>query len=299
MDKKDEVREFLIARRASIAPEQAGLPSGSTERRVPGLRRDEVAQLAGVSTDYYTKLERGSAKLNRASDGVLDAIARALCLTDVERDHLYFLARNTPARRSRPVEHAEWLASVRRVVNGMAVPALAYTAGTDIVAANPLGRALFAQVLESDRPNLARYTFLDSRAQTFFVDWPLACSLNAAMLRFHAGRDPLDAQLTALIGELSVRSPQFRYDWAQQDVHEHRSGQKTYCHPEVGELDITFDVLAVPGDPGMSITTYSPAPGSPSAEKIALLASWAGAVGFSADPDGRGERTPPRPPALG
>lgn len=229
--------------------------------------------LAGVSIDYYTKLERGSAKLRSASDSVLDAIARALRLTDVEREHLCVLARGAGSHPPAPAANG-LSASMQRVLDSMAVPALAYNARQDVIATNLLGRAMFAPIFDCDRPNLARFTFLDSRAQDFFADWPLACSLTAAMLRFEAGQDPLDAEMTALIGELSTRSPQFRHDWAQQDVHEHRTGRKTYRHPEIGDLDVTFDVLEMPGAPGISITAYT-AEDDATAERLALLASWA------------------------
>jgi hypothetical protein len=190
--------------------------------------------LAGVSTDYYTRLERGD--IGNASRSVLEGIARALQLDDVERDHLFDLARNATSDatghddtpRSGSVRE-----SVQRLLDNMQVPAVVYNAHQDLVAANLLGRALFAPIFETERPNLARFSFLDSRAPDFYEDWPLACSLTAAMLRFEAGRDPLNEELTALIGELSTRSPQFRRHWADRDVHEHRTGQKTYRHPEV------------------------------------------------------------------
>lgn len=283
MGAKDDIREFLIAKRAGITPEQAGLPSGDSERRVPGLRREEVAVLAGMSPDYYTKLERGSTKLRTASDGVLDSIARVLHLTDVERDHLYTLARGTVAPRQPATAHGGLRASMQRVLDSMSVPALAYNTRQDVIATNLLGRAMFAPLFDDELPNLARFTFLDSRAERFFEDWPLARSLTAAMLRFHAGRDPLDEGLTALIGGLSTRSPFFRQDWADQDVHEHRSGRKVYRHPEVGDLDVSYDVLEMPGEPGISITAYSAEEGSPTAEKFALLSSWAASAELTTD----------------
>jgi hypothetical protein len=153
------------------------------------------------------------------------------------------------------------------------VPAIVVNARQDLVAANLMGRALFAPHFEADRPNLARFIFLDPRARDFYVDWPLARSMTAAMLRFAAGRDPLDDDLSALIGELSTLSPRFRTDWAEQDVHEHRTGQKVYRHPEVGDIDVTFDVFELPGEPGLSICTFSVEEGSPSADRFALLAS--------------------------
>jgi transcriptional regulator with XRE-family HTH domain len=278
MSTRNEVREFLISRRANVTPEQAGLRGTGGERRVPGLRREEVAMLAGVSIDYYTKLERG--KIRSASESVLNAIARALQLDDVEREHLFDLARAasaSPAAPGRKPTTGSVRASVQRVLDNMNVPAVVYNSQQDLIASNLLGRALFAPHFEADNPNLARFIFLDSRARDFYADWPLACSLTAAMLRFEAGRDPLNRNLTALIGELSTRSPQFRVNWAEQDVHEHRTGRKVYRHPEVGEVDISYDVFEIPGEPGLSIGTYSAEAGSPSADKLALLASWAAA----------------------
>jgi hypothetical protein len=281
MSTKDEVREFLISRRANITPEQAGLPRSGEERRVPGLRREEVAVLAGVSTDYYTRLERG--KIRGASDSVLGAIARALQLDDVEREHLFDLARAASARVADRVPkpaRTSLRASVRRVLDSMNVPAVVYNSRQDLIGSNLMGRVMFAPHFEAEQPNMARFIFLDSRARDFYADWGLACSLTAAMLRFEVGRDPLNAELTALIGELSTRSPQFRENWAERDVHEHRTGQKTFRHPEVGELHVTYDVLELPGEPGLSITTYSAEAGSPTADKFTSLAHWASAQGL-------------------
>jgi transcriptional regulator with XRE-family HTH domain len=273
MSRKDEVREFLISRRAHVTPDQAGLPDYGGNRRVPGLRREEVAALAGVSLDYYTQLERGN--IRGASESVLNAIAQALQLNDVEREHLFDLARTTPAARGRRLAKPSVRPSVQRVLDNLAVPAVAFSAQQNLIAANLMGRALFAPHFEAEKPNMARFIFLDPRARDFYVDWPLARSMTAAMLRLEAGRDPLNHDLTALIGELSTLSPQFRQDWAEQDVHEHRTGQKIYRHPEVGEMDITFDVFELPGEPGLAICTYSVEEGTPSADKFALLASWA------------------------
>lgn len=275
MSRKDEVREFLITRRAGITPTEVGLPAGE-DRRVPGLRREEVAVLAGVSTDYYTKLERG--KLRTASASVLAAIAEALCLDDVERTHLFDLFREPSETPKAPATGNAGTAmrkSAQRVLDGMSVPALVYGVTQDILGSNLLGRAMFAPLFDAERPNMARFIFLDSRAPDFYGDWDLACSLTAAMLRYEAGRDPLNAELTALIGELSTRSPQFRSHWAASDVHEHRTGRKTFHHPAVGAIEAAYDVLELPGQHGISIATYSAEPGSPSEERLALLASWA------------------------
>jgi transcriptional regulator with XRE-family HTH domain len=269
---KNEVREFLISRRANITPEQAGITNRGTDRRVPGLRREEVAMLAGVSLDYYTRLERGN--IRGASESVLGAIATALQLDDVERAHLFDLARNAPTPHRKPRE-GELRTSVRRVLDNLSVPAVVHNVQQDIIGANLLGRALYTMHFESDRPSMARFIFLDSRAEQFYADWPLARRLTAAMLRLQAGRDPLNAALTALIGELSTRSPQFRKDWARQDVHAHRTGHKGFLHPEVGLLDLTFDAFEMPGESGLTIVTYTAEEHSETAEKLDLLASWA------------------------
>lgn len=276
MSTKKEVQEFLVARRSEVTPAQVGLPDFGGERRVPGLRREEVAQLAGVSLDYYTRLERGN--ISGASESVLNAIADALQLNDVEREHLFDLARTAPissATRKRRQVKPTVRSSVQLVLDNMNVPAVVWNPQQDLIASNLMGRALFSQHFESDRPNFARFIFLDPRAHDFYVDWPLACRLTAAMIRFEAGRDPLNKEITELIGELATRSPQFRKNWAEHDVHEHRNGQKVYRHPEVGEMDITYDVFELPGERGLSIGTYSVQPGTVSAERMALLASWA------------------------
>ncbi|ONK12125.1 helix-turn-helix transcriptional regulator [Streptomyces sp. MP131-18] len=281
MSTKDEVREFLISRRANVTPEQAGIPDFGGERRVPGLRREEVAMLAGVSLDYYTRLERGNVR--GASESVLNAIARALRLNDVEREYLFDLARTAPATapaRTRQPAAQSVRTSVQRVLDHMTVPALVHNADQDLIAANLMGRALYAPHFDTEgTPNIARFIFLDPRARDYYVDWALARRTTAAIMRLEAGRDPLNTRLTALIGELSARSPQFREDWAGHDVHEHRTGVKSFCHPEVGLIEVAFDVFEMPGEAGRQIVTYSVPPGTDSAGKLALLASWAATRG--------------------
>lgn len=275
MNSKDEIRAFLVSRRANVTPEQAGIRHAVGERRVPGLRRAEVAELAGVSQEYYTRLERGN--IRGASESVLGAIATALQLNDAEREYLFDLARAVPSgasptRRATPTVRT----SVQRVLDGMATPAIVYDATQDLVAANLLGRALYAPLFDTDGvPNMARFVFLDSRAPDFYVDWALARTNTAAMLRLEAGRDPLNRDLTALIGELSTRSPQFRHDWADRDVHQHTTGAKAFRHPEVGIVDVAYDVFELPGQRGLQMVTFSAPPGTDAAEKFALLASWA------------------------
>ncbi|GAB2497631.1 helix-turn-helix transcriptional regulator [Promicromonospora xylanilytica] len=280
MSTKDEVRDFLVSRRANVTPQQAGIADRGGERRVPGLRREEVAALAGVSLDYYTRLERGN--IRGASQSVLGAIARALRLDDAEREYLFDLSRTTSrgapaavARARKPVAQSV-RTSVQRVLDNMTVPAIVHNSNQDFVAANLMGRALYAPHFDTDgTPNIARFIFLDSRAREYYVDWPGARRTAAAIMRLEAGRDPLNQELTALIGELSTRSPQFRTDWAGHDVHEHRTGVKSFRHPEVGLLTVAFDVFGMPGEAGLQIVTYSPPPDTDSAERFALLASWA------------------------
>ncbi|SDE25118.1 helix-turn-helix domain-containing protein [Glycomyces harbinensis] len=275
MSTKDEVRDFLVSRRANITPEQAGLPDIG-ERRVPGLRREEVALLANISLDYYTRLERGN--IRGASESVLTAIARALHLNDVEREYLFDLARTAPKAAVRHREPAGQTvrASVQRVLDHMTVPAIVHNASQDLIAANLMGRALYSPIYDSGgTPNIARFIFLDSRAKDFYVDWPAARRTTAAIIRLEAGRDPLNEDLTALIGELSTRSPQFRTDWAGHDVHQHRTGTKSFRHPEVGVVEVAFDVFAMPDESGLQIVTYSVPPGTESADKFALLEAWA------------------------
>ncbi|WP_344250356.1 helix-turn-helix transcriptional regulator [Isoptericola hypogeus] len=286
MGTKDDVREFLISRRAHVTPQEVGLPTYGEDRRVPGLRREEVAELAGVSLDYYIRLERGTVR--GASDSVLNAIARALRLNDLERDHLFRLVQGGPAAPiTRPGDPAPTAvrSSVRRVLDNMAVPAVVYDAAHDIVAANEMGRALYHFHFDTDgQPNIARFIFLDPRARAFYGDWSEACRMTAAMLRLEAGRDPLNEELTAIIGELSTRSPQFRQDWARHEVYEHRSGEKTFNHPDLGPIHVTFDGFAMPGEDGLSIVTYSAEPGTPDADRLALLPAWAAAQAGASGP---------------
>lgn len=276
MNDKDTAREFLKTRRARLRPEQVGFPELRGERRVPGLRREEVAVLAGVSLDYYIRLERGD--LAGASDSVLHAIAEALLLDEAERAHLFDLARasvsSAAGRLSRSPQQVR--RSVQRVIDTMEAAAVVQNTRQDAVAANELGRVLYSPVFDTDgEPNLARFIFLDPRAQDYYLDWPLARRTASAMLRLEAGRNPLDEDLTQLIGELSTRSARFRQDWAAHHVHAHQTGTKSFRHPEVGVVEVDFDVFEMPGAPGLSIITYGVEPGTASAEAWSLLSSMA------------------------
>ncbi|GLY06426.1 helix-turn-helix transcriptional regulator [Actinoplanes sp. NBRC 101535] len=280
MDNRSEVKAFLSSRRAKVSPEQAGIPSYGN-RRVAGLRRGEVAALAGVSVEYYTRLERGN--LGGASDSVLDAVARALRLDETETAHLHHLARAAgpaPARaRVRRDKEPEIRPAVRRVLDSMTgVPAFLRNHRFDILAANPLGRALYAPMFAASPAlpvNSMRFTFLNPHAQAFYPDWAAMARSAAAALRIAAAQHPDDQHLMNLIGELSMRSEPFRGWWAAQDVYVHRNGAKRFRHPAIGELELEYEALALPGDECLTMLTYSAQPGTPSGDGLELLATWA------------------------
>lgn len=278
IDHRAEVREFLSSRRARLTPDQAGLPAyGGANRRVKGLRREEVAMLAGVSIDYYVRMERGN--LAGASESVLDALSRALRLDEAEREHLFTLARaagQPPRRRRTPPSSVR--PAVQQVLDAISdAPAWVRNGRHDIVATNRLGRALYSPVLADPRrpANTTRFLYLDPAAPEFFVDWDRVANDAAAMLRLEAGRNPHDPALIELVGELSTRSEVFRRRWASHDVQFHRSGQKRLRHPVVGQLDLNFESMELPSEPGLVLNVYTAASGSPTADGLAVLASWA------------------------
>lgn len=280
MEHRDEVREFLASRRARITPEDAGIQPGGGRRRVAGLRREEVARLAGMSVDYYTRLERGN--LSGASDTVLDAIARALEMDRAERDHLHDLARTANAKSLRPRAVPPVAATVRPELQYLldaitGAPAFIANTRMDIVAANALGFALYSEMYRGEaRPgNHSRFIFLDPRAYAFYPDWERAANVNVAILRRDAGRNPHDKQLAEVIGELSMRSDEFRTRWAAHDVRRHYAGHKQFNHPVVGLLELTFQTIDLEDDPGHALTVYPAVLGSASEEKLRLLATWA------------------------
>ncbi|MEV4143570.1 helix-turn-helix transcriptional regulator [Amycolatopsis sp. NPDC049691] len=289
---RGEIRDFLVSRRAKITPAQVGLPT-SARRRVAGLRREEVAVLAGVSTEWYTRLEKGH--IGGVSEDVLAAVARALRLDDDERAYLFDLARSsrsgsrTPPRR-RDVEvppQVQWLLDSMTMSS-----AFVRNGRTDVVASNPLARALYAPMFGSatvdrrGRPNLARYIFLDPSAPGFFADWDAACSATAALLRAEAGREPHDRALRDLVGELSTLSPEFRRLWAEHDVLIRHDGIKRLQHPDVGHLELTFQSLdlPLPGRAVHNLITYTAEPGTASEDRLKLLASWAATQSQAAEP---------------
>ena len=277
MDNRDEVKAFLSSRRAKITPEQAGLANYSRNRRVAGLRRSEVADLAGVSVEYYAQLERGN--LAGVSESVLAAVARALRLDEAERAHLLDLARAAgPARRHRRPAAQHVRPSVARILDGMTeVPAFVQNGRLDVLAANPLAQALYAPLFADPArlANFARFTFLDLHARTFWGDWERVADDTVAMLRTEGGRDPYEKGLTDLVGELSTRSDAFRLRWAAHDVRLHRTGVKHIHHPVVGELHLSYELMDLPADPGLALVAFSAEAGSPAADALRFLASWA------------------------
>ncbi|WP_018655643.1 helix-turn-helix transcriptional regulator [Actinomadura flavalba] len=286
MDNREEVREFLTSRRAKITPERAGLPTGS-RRRVPGLRRSEVAALADMSVEYYAKLERGS--LAGVSPAVLEALARALRLDDAERAHLLNLAQaadgsdslTRPRRRRgtdrwRPHPSLQW--TLDAVTAG---PAFVRNGRMDVLAVNGLARAFYADVYAApgNQANLARFTFLDPASRRFHPDWDRAADVAVAILRTEAGRNPYDKDLHDLVGELSTRSDAFRTRWGTHDVRHHGTGTKHFHHHAVGDLTLAYEGLEMAAEPGLTLTIYTAEPGSPSEEALRLLASLAATPG--------------------
>ncbi|MGW5431663.1 helix-turn-helix transcriptional regulator [Streptomyces sp. NPDC004059] len=282
MDSRNEIKEFLASRRARITPQQAGLPAYGGNRRVPGLRREEVAMLAGMSVDYYVRLERGN--LSGVSEAVLDSLARALQLDEAERAHLDDLARaanTTPHKRRRTAPQPTQVPpSVQRILDSMTdAPAFVRNGRLDFLAANRLGYALYAPLFgDGHKPpaNIARFKFLDPRGREFFGrHWEESMNNTVALLRTEAGRNPHDKGLTDLLGELVTRSEEFRIAWARHNVRLHYSGVKHFHHPVVGDLTLAFDAMQLPAHPSLSLTAMSAEPGSPDEDALKLLASWA------------------------
>jgi transcriptional regulator with XRE-family HTH domain len=277
MDNTEEIREFLTTRRAKVTPERAGLPTFGRHRRVSGLRREEVALVAGISVEYYTRLERGQAR--GVSDEVLEAVSRALQLDEAERAHLLDLVRVANAERPprRTVAPQRVRPSIQRIVDAMTeLPAFVHNGRLDILYANRLASALYSEQLGDPvrPPNSARFMFLDPRARAFYIDWENVAHDIVAALRGEAGRNPYDRSLSDLVGLLSTRSEEFRVWWASHDVRFHRSGTKRFHHPLVGDLTLAYEGLELPSDPGLTIVTYSAEPGSASEEVLRELGRW-------------------------
>ena len=271
-----ELGTFLRSRRARLTPEQVGLAAYGA-RRVPGLCREELAMLAGVSATYYTRLEQGHS--TNASASVLDAVATALQLADAERAHLHDLARPTAPRRRLPSRPDSARPGLRRLVDAMQeVPAVLVGRCTEVLAWNRLGHALLAGHCDfraperpDGRPNLTSMLFLDPHSRELHARWQDETSRAVASLRLVAGRHREDAGLAQLIGELSIKSPRFATLWSKHPVHNCVSGTKHFLHPEVGALELDFEVMEVPDRPGQRLVAYTAAPGTPSAASLSLL----------------------------
>ncbi|WP_311259182.1 helix-turn-helix transcriptional regulator [Microbacterium sp. WCS2018Hpa-9] len=279
MDTHDAISDFLTTRRAKLTPEQVGLPDFGGRRRVPGLRREEVALVAGMSSEYYKRLERGNAA--GVSESVIDGVSRALQLDEAEHAHLLDLIRAAnagahPQQRQRPVRKTQLTFGMRQTIDAMStVPVYVQNGRLDAIATNALGRAVFSEMLDHASPpaNAARFIFLDARAQTFYPGWEAQTRQIVAMLRAEAGRSPYDRQLSDLIGELSTRSDLFRKLWGAHDVREHRTGLKTVHHPIVGDLELTFQAMDLASDRGLQMIVFSAQPGSATHERLQLLAN--------------------------
>ncbi|RJQ75625.1 XRE family transcriptional regulator [Pseudonocardiaceae bacterium YIM PH 21723] len=278
MEHNAELKEFLRSRRARLNVADLDVGGGGGARRVPGLRREEVALLAGVSVDYYTRLEQGR-PLN-VSDQVLDAIARALKLDETERGYLFQIARGKPQRRRSPAPPQRVRPGILRLLEtlGETTPAFVFGRRMDALAGNRLANALLGDILTRpprDR-NLLRFTFLDETSRAFFMDWEEVAKDNLGVLRLDVARHPDDPLLAELIGELSMKSPEFRRWWADHDVRERTHGIKRYLHPLVGELELNYESLQLPGDPDQTMCVYTTEPGSPAETALQLLANWTG-----------------------
>jgi transcriptional regulator with XRE-family HTH domain len=294
MDNTNDVREFLMSRRSRITPAQAGLPAYGGTRRVVGLKREEVAMLSGVSTEYYARLERGN--LRGVSESVLDSLARALQLDEAERAHLFDLAKAAAPAPSAGVRRGrtELRPSIERLLAGMTgTPAYVRNARMDVVAANNLCFALYTDILSPTTlpMNLARFMFLDQRSRDFFVDWETLADDFAAAMRAESGRSPRDRALNTLIGDLAAGSTEFSVRWARHNVRFHRTARKTMRNPLVGEIELTGDGLELPGE-GLTLIAYTAEPGSRAQDQLDFLASW------SATNSNRVEPAPVQPPTA-
>ncbi|MGW2080455.1 helix-turn-helix domain-containing protein [Streptomyces sp. NPDC001939] len=293
LDRRAELSEFLRTRRARLKPQDVGLPDFGRHRRVPGLRREELAQLAGVSVAYYTRLEQGNGR--NVSAEVLDAIARALRLTDAEHAHLTHLAKPKQHKKKRASrEQQQVRGALRHLLDSLeGVPAYVSGRRSEVLAWNRMAAAVFGDwsELPPRERNWARMVFLAPAYRDLFVEWDAKASDMVSYLRLYAGCHPDDPELSALVGELSVKSEEFRRLWATHDVKEKSHGVKRLRHPLVGELSLSYESMNLPDDEEQHLVVYHAEPGSPSAEALRLLASW----GTDAVRAGLGENLRPHP----
>ena len=278
MDDKATLADFLRLARARLTPAEVGLPlnRNAAARRVPGLRREEVAHLAGVSVDYYARMEQG--RVTQASDAVINALAQVLHLGEAERSYLFSLlsastgGRTQQRRRTHTVRE-----SVRTIMASLNTqPAFVLGVGMDVLAMNDLAKSLmkdFTVETGLDR-SLARWTFLDPAARTLYLDWNIIACDVAALLRHDARTHPNDRALNELIGELTVKSDEFRGWWGQHRVWECTFGLKRFEHPVVGRVDVNYETFPVPGEPDQQLLVYSTEPGSSSSDALRILSSW-------------------------
>lgn len=273
-----ELGAFLKARRMDLSPDEVGLPN-SGRRRVKGLRREEVALLTAISTDYYTRIEQGR---RHPPEATLDAIARVLRLNPDEREYAFELVRATAVRTGRAPHprsaRQEIPAGVQALMDAMvSAPAVVQNGRLDLLGSNALGRALYADAFSSQprRPNLARFVFLDPRAAEFYPDWDTMADYAVSILRAEAGHSPHSKDLTDLVGELATRSDEFKTRWAAHHVRAHRRGVKRMHHPVVGDLTLRYEGLDIPNSGGLTLFGYTAEPGSPSQDALKLLGSWA------------------------
>ncbi|MEU3572820.1 helix-turn-helix transcriptional regulator [Kitasatospora sp. NPDC036755] len=276
MNPSSALSEFLRTRRARLRPEDVDLPDYGGRRRVAGLRREELAHLAGVSVDYYTRLEQG--RVGNPSDTVLDAVARALRLAPDESGHLHRLARPAARPRRRPVLRQQPRPSLLHLLDQLHhTPAVVMGHRMDILAWNRAATALFGDygALPAEDRNIARITFLDPASRELYADWPACARENVAFLHLEAGRRPDDPLLAELVGRLCLGSEEFHRMWAEHPVADKTSGRKAFHHPLAGTLDLAYDTLRPADDPGQALVTYTATPGSPSDDGLRLLLSWA------------------------
>ncbi|MCU1682045.1 MAG: Helix-turn-helix domain protein [Amycolatopsis sp.] len=274
MDQRSELREFLRSRRAKVKPEETGLPTYNSRRHVPGLRREEVAQLAGISSDYYIRLEQG--RTQQVSDSVLEGVANALRLTEDERVHLRNLTRHRPRKQAPQPKQRVRPGLLRMIESVDCGPAYLVGRAMELLAWNPLAEIIFADVvaMPAERRNMAQFVFLEPPARQLFVDWPEIARSTVDYLHLSAGSHPDDGKLAALVGELSIKSDEFRRLWSEHTVSDRTHGVKRLAHPLVGAMSLTYEALRLSDDNDQLVMVFSPEPDSESETSMRLLASW-------------------------